>query len=74
VQLIVTDATGAMDGPFQLGMTRRCPQVPNSVPPVKHGGRRAKRARASADATSHRTRLVRAGERRCKQTLRKEQR
>jgi hypothetical protein len=61
VQLIVTDATGAMDGPFPLGMSRRCPQVPNSVPAAKHGGRRAKRARASADATSRHTRVARAG-------------
>jgi hypothetical protein len=63
VQLIVTDATGAMDGPFQLGISRRCPRVPNSVPAVKHAGRRAKRARASTDATSDRGRVARAGRR-----------
>ena len=35
VQLVVTDSTGAQDGPFNLGPTKRCPKVPNSVPKRK---------------------------------------
>ena len=32
VQLVVTDSTGAEDGPFNLGPAKRCPKVPNFVP------------------------------------------
>ena len=32
VQLIVTDNTGAEDGPFDLRAVKRCPAVPNVVP------------------------------------------
>ena len=32
VQLIVTDNTGAEDGPFDLRAIKRCPAVPNVVP------------------------------------------
>jgi hypothetical protein len=32
VQLVVTDYTGAEDGPFTLGATNKCPTVPNVVP------------------------------------------
>jgi hypothetical protein len=32
VQLVVTDYTGAQDGPFTLGSTKACPRVPNVVP------------------------------------------
>lgn len=35
VQLVVTDATGAQDGPFSLGPAKACPQVPNVVPTPK---------------------------------------
>lgn len=35
VQLVVTDSTGAQDGPFNLGPAKRCPKVPNSVPKRK---------------------------------------
>jgi hypothetical protein len=35
VQLVVTDATGAEDGPFTLGPARACPHVPNVVPQPK---------------------------------------
>lgn len=35
VQLIVTDYTGAEDGPFTLGSTKACPKVPNVVPTPK---------------------------------------
>jgi hypothetical protein len=35
VQLIVTDLTGAEDGPFTLGSTAKCPKVPNVVPQPK---------------------------------------
>ncbi len=37
VQLIVTDNTGAQDGPFDLGLAKRCPKVPNFVPAKKSG-------------------------------------
>jgi hypothetical protein len=32
VQLVVTDYTGAQDGPFVLGPAKACPKVANSVP------------------------------------------
>jgi hypothetical protein len=35
VQVIVTDATGAQDGPFELSPSRHCPRVGAAVP-VKH--------------------------------------
>jgi hypothetical protein len=35
VQLVVTDFTGAEDGPFTLGPTKACPKVPNVVPNPK---------------------------------------
>jgi hypothetical protein len=35
VQLVVTDYTGAQDGPFTLGSTKKCPSVPNVVPKPK---------------------------------------
>jgi hypothetical protein len=36
VQLIVTDWTGAQDGPFRINLSSACPAVPDRVPPVKH--------------------------------------
>ncbi len=35
VQLVVTDYTGAQDGPFTLGPAKACPRVPNVVPTPK---------------------------------------
>jgi hypothetical protein len=35
VQLVVTDYTGAEDGPFNLGPAKACPKVPNVVPTPK---------------------------------------
>jgi hypothetical protein len=35
VELVVTDYTGAQDGPFVLGSTSKCPTVPNVVPTPK---------------------------------------
>jgi hypothetical protein len=32
VEFVVTDATGAEDGPFRLSLTPACPRVPNKVP------------------------------------------
>ena len=32
VQIVVTDATGAEDGPFTLGNAKPCPRVPNVAP------------------------------------------
>jgi hypothetical protein len=34
VQLVVTDYTGAEDGPFPLTLPKACPTVPNVVPPA----------------------------------------
>jgi hypothetical protein len=34
VQLVVTDNTGAQDGPFDLGPAKACAKVPNVVPPA----------------------------------------
>lgn len=33
VELLVSDGTGALRGPFPLDLTHACPAVPNSVPP-----------------------------------------
>jgi hypothetical protein len=35
VQVVVTDSTGAQDGPFTLRSTLKCPSVPNVVPTPK---------------------------------------
>ena len=32
VQLVVTDNTGAQDGPFVLRLAKACPKVPDAVP------------------------------------------
>ena len=39
VQLVVTDYTGAQDGPFNLGPAKACPKVPNVVPTPKVKGK-----------------------------------
>jgi hypothetical protein len=40
VQLVVTDTTGAEDGPFKLFYKGKCPKVPDKVPvPVKAKGK-----------------------------------
>jgi hypothetical protein len=50
VSLIVTDYTGAEDGPFRLKLNKACPSVPNKVPatttttkPVKKTPKAARR-------------------------------
>jgi hypothetical protein len=35
IQLVVTDNTGAQDGPFDLGLNRRCPPAPDVAPAAK---------------------------------------
>jgi hypothetical protein len=35
VQIVVTDYTGAEDGPFTLGPAKACPKVPNVIPTPK---------------------------------------
>jgi hypothetical protein len=53
VALVVTDSTGAQDGPFRLRSAKPCPRVPNVVPATKaskkhartHKGKRSKAAR-----------------------------
>lgn len=42
VQLVVTDATGAQDGPFNLGPVKRCAAVPNVVPTPRRKHKKAK--------------------------------
>jgi hypothetical protein len=49
VQLVVTDYTGAEDGPFTLGSTKTCPKVPNVVPKVKT---KPKKTKTKSKATS----------------------
>lgn len=40
VQLVVSDTSGAEDGPFKLGYKGKCPKVPDKVPgPVKSKGK-----------------------------------
>jgi hypothetical protein len=39
VQVVVTDYTGAQDGPFNLGPAKACPKVPNVVPAPKAKGK-----------------------------------
>lgn len=41
VQLVVTDYTGAEDGPFTLGSTAKCPRVPAVVPTPKPAKKKA---------------------------------
>jgi hypothetical protein len=43
VQLVVTDSTGAEDGPFNLGPAKRCPKVPNFAPKPSAKHKAAKR-------------------------------
>lgn len=50
VQLIVTDDTGAQDGPFALGLTARCPKVPNVVPTPKPKPRAKPKAKTKTKA------------------------
>jgi hypothetical protein len=47
VQLVVTDFTGAEDGPFNLGPTKACPKVPNVVPTPKPKPKPKKKHKAS---------------------------
>lgn len=45
VQLIVTDNTGAEDGPFDLGLAKACPKVPNVVPAKKAAKKSTKKSK-----------------------------
>jgi hypothetical protein len=45
VLLVVSDATGAEDGPFTLRSTKACPKVPNFVPARKAEHKQGKRKR-----------------------------
>jgi hypothetical protein len=40
VQLVVTDSTGAQDGPFALRSAKPCPRVPNFAPKAKAKSKR----------------------------------
>ena len=55
VQLVVTDSTGAQDGPFKLRYTATCPKVPNVVPAAKAKKAKAKKATRSHKAATRRT-------------------
>jgi hypothetical protein len=49
VQLVVTDASGAQDGPFRLPYTESCPAVPDRAPfPAKPKHKRKKHAKTTA--------------------------
>ena len=47
VQLVVTDFTGAEDGPFNLGPAKACPKVPNAVPTPKVKAKPKKKTKTS---------------------------
>jgi hypothetical protein len=51
-QLVVTDSTGAQDGPFKVRYTAACPKVPNVVPAAK--AKKAKKATSSHTAATRR--------------------
>ena len=53
VQLVVTDYTGAEDGPFNLGPAKACPKVPNVVPTPK--------AKTKAKPKKHKTSVKKHG-------------
>ena len=49
VQLLVSDASGAQDGPFRLSYTGTCPAVPDRVPfPAKPKHKQSKHAKTTA--------------------------
>jgi hypothetical protein len=53
VQLIVTDATGAEDGPFTLGPAKACPRVPNVVPTSQAKAKKAKPKKVKHSRRNH---------------------
>ena len=59
VQLVVTDYTGAEDGPFTLGPATACPKVPNVVPTPKPKAK-AKKKKPKSTSKSKATRATTA--------------
>ncbi len=55
VQLIVTDATGAQDGPVALGLRTGCPKVPNVVPTPKPKPKPKPKAKSKSKAKAKAT-------------------
>jgi hypothetical protein len=58
VQVVVTDYTGAEDGPFDLGPVKACPKVANVVPtpkPAKKTKSKSKQQRTRTDSIKERT-------------------
>ena len=53
VQLVVTDYTGAEDGPFNLGPAKACPKVPNVVPTPKVKTKPKHKAKHKSSAKKH---------------------
>ncbi len=51
IELVVTDSTGAEDGPFELDLPKGCPKVPAVVPPFTLSS--VKTARNAVTLTSH---------------------
>jgi hypothetical protein len=47
VELVVTDTTGAQDGPFRLGLTSACPAVHVVAPKPKATGKKTKKTKGS---------------------------
>lgn len=54
VQLIVTDYTGAEDGPFDLGPAKACAKVPNAVPTPKPKPKKKGKATTTRKASERR--------------------
>jgi len=53
VQLVVTDFTGAEDGPFNLGPAKACPKVPNVVPTPKVKAKHKPKPKKKTSAKKH---------------------
>jgi hypothetical protein len=53
-QFVVTDNTGAEDGPFGLSYTRACPKVPNVVPAAKKANKQKSKKRPRKAHRAHR--------------------
>jgi hypothetical protein len=60
VQLVVTDYTGAEDGPFTLWRSTPCAKVPNAVPTPKPKAKPKKKKTSSGTSKSTTTKAVRA--------------
>jgi hypothetical protein len=60
VQLVVTDYTGAEDGPFTLWPANACPKVPNAVPAPAPKAKTKPKKKPKTSATSRATKALKA--------------